>query len=69
MDTGKVVTGAILLLIAIWIFLAMSDFTARFVGGGILGILGLGLLIQRLKSSKIRNFQKRDFMRHSGLRA
>ncbi|MFY1110991.1 MAG: hypothetical protein AB3K77_04820 [Methanosarcinaceae archaeon] len=49
MDTGKVIVGAILLIIAIWVFLTMSDFTARFVGGGVLGILGLVLLIQGSK--------------------
>lgn len=49
MENGKVVGGAILLLIAIWVFMTMPDYTARFVGGGILGIFGLVLLIQGLQ--------------------
>ncbi|KAF5418953.1 MAG: hypothetical protein C5S44_12135 [Candidatus Methanocomedens sp.] len=45
MDTGRVVGGAILLVVAIWIFMTMSDPTAKYLGGVILGILGLALLI------------------------
>lgn len=49
MNTGKVAGGAIMLILAIWVFMAMSDFTARFVGGSIIGILALVLLIEGFK--------------------
>lgn len=49
MDTGKVVGGAILVVIAIWVFMTMTDPTAKYVGGAILGILGLAALITGYK--------------------
>lgn len=36
MDTGIIFLVAIFLIIAIWIFITMTDFTANFIGGGIL---------------------------------
>lgn len=44
MNVGAVVGGAVLILIAAWVFMTMSDPTAKFVGGGILGIVGLVVL-------------------------
>jgi len=49
MNTGKVVIGAILLVVAIWVFIAMPDPTARYLGGAILGILGLAALVTGVK--------------------
>jgi|LGVC01.1.fsa_nt_gb hypothetical protein len=49
MNNGKIVIGAILLVITIWVFITMSDTTARYLGGAILGILGLASLITGLK--------------------
>jgi hypothetical protein len=45
MNTGKVVGGSVLIFTAIWVFMMLPDFTARFLGAAILGILGLYLLI------------------------
>lgn len=49
MVNGKVVGGAILVVIAVWVFMVMPDYTARVVGGAILGILGIALLVSGLK--------------------
>lgn len=49
MDTGKVVGGALLLIVAVWVFLTMTDVTAKYLGGAILGIVGLALLYTGLK--------------------
>jgi len=49
MDTGKIVGGAIVLIIAIWVFLTMTDVTAKYLGGAILAILALALLISGFK--------------------
>lgn len=60
MKTGKVVGGAILIVVAIWVFTIMptQDLT-KYLGGAILGVLGLALLITGLKSEekceKIKN--------------
>lgn len=48
LDIGKIVGGAVLLVIAIWVFMTMGDPTAKYLGGAILGILGLALLITGL---------------------
>jgi len=48
-NNGKIVIGAILLVIAIWVFITMSDTTAGYLGGAILDILGLASLITVLK--------------------
>jgi len=45
MKIGKIVGGAVLLVVAVWVFIAMADPTARYVGGAILTILALALLI------------------------
>lgn len=52
MNIGKIVIGAILLLVAIYVFIAMTSVAARFVGGGILAILGLVLVITGLKKTE-----------------
>ncbi|WP_255335024.1 hypothetical protein [Methanosarcina sp. KYL-1] len=49
MVNGKVVGGAILVVIAVWVYMIIPDYTAKFVGGAILGILGIALLISGLK--------------------
>lgn len=50
MNSGRVAAGAILLMVAIWVFVTMTDITARYLGGAILAILGLALLIKGSKS-------------------
>jgi len=44
-DEGRIVGGAILLIIAAYIIISQTDLSARFVGGGILAVLALALLI------------------------
>lgn len=44
MDTGRVAKGALLLVVAIWTLVTLSDPTARYAGGAILGILGAAIL-------------------------
>jgi putative Mn2+ efflux pump MntP len=52
MNIGKMVIGAILLLVGIYVFIAMTSFAARFVGGGILVILGLVFVVTGLKKTE-----------------
>ena len=49
MDTGRIVGGAIELIVAIWVFLTMTDVTTKYVGGAILAVLALALLITGAK--------------------
>ena len=49
MDTGRVVGGALLLVVALWAFLTLTDPTAKYAGGAILGILGVALLATGIK--------------------
>jgi len=49
MNNEKVVGGAVLLVIAIYVFITISDFTTRFVGGAVIGIVGLVTLLSGLK--------------------
>ena len=57
MNTVKVVVGAILLIAAVYVFMAMTDFTVQYVGGGILAVIGLVLLILGLRSKKAATVQ------------
>jgi len=45
MDTGKLFIGAIILLVAIYLFVAQTDFTSRFLGGGIVAVVAIFLFI------------------------
>jgi hypothetical protein len=49
MNTGQIIAGLALLAIAVWIFLTMTDATARYLGSVILGILGIALLAKGIK--------------------
>ena len=44
MNIGKIVIGAILIVIAVYLFISIENLAVRFVGGGILAILGLAEL-------------------------
>ena len=57
MNTIKVVVGAILLVAAAYVFIAMTDFTVQYVGGGILAVIGLVLLVMGLRSKKAASVQ------------
>jgi putative Mn2+ efflux pump MntP len=52
MNIGKVVLGAIVLAVAVWTFITMTDPTAKYLGGVVLAILGLALLLTGLKEEK-----------------
>jgi hypothetical protein len=49
MDIGRIVGGAVVLVIAIWTFMTMTDVTAKYAGGAILAIIALALLITGFK--------------------
>ncbi len=49
MNLGKILVGAIVLIIAVWLFLNVADPAAKYVGGGILALIGLLSLISGLK--------------------
>lgn len=52
MDTGKILFGAILLIISIWLFIAMTDFNARFLGGSIVGVIALATILTGIFKKK-----------------
>jgi len=56
MSVVKIVIGVILIVIAIYLFISIENFAVRFVGGGILAILGLAELITGL----IKNGEKNN---------
>ena len=47
-DIGKIVAGVILVIVAIWAFISLTDPTAKYVGGAILAILGIALIVTPL---------------------
>ena len=49
MNTGKIVAGIMLLVIAMWVFMTISDAAAKYIGGAILGIIGLATLARGIK--------------------
>ena len=52
MNEGKVVGGTILLAISLYSFIFISSPPAKYLGGPILGILGLASLIRGIKEKK-----------------
>ena len=46
---GTVFLGLLFLLIAAWMFVNLTDTTAKWFGGGVVGLLGLIILIPALK--------------------
>lgn len=48
MDTGRVVRGVILLVVAMWALLTPGP-TFKYAGGAILGILGVALIVTGIK--------------------
>jgi len=52
MKIGRVIGGLILIAVAIWAFVSLTNPTAKYLGGAILAILGLVLLIPGLGSEK-----------------
>ena len=60
MSTGKIIIGAILIVIAIYLFISIESFAGRFVGGGILAILGLAEIITGI----IKNGEKNGWFKN-----
>jgi len=54
MNAGKVVIGIILIVIAIWMLMSLENTTARYLGGGIVIIVGIFLLVKGLKRSGMK---------------
>ncbi|KDR93902.1 hypothetical protein SAMN02745945_01099 [Peptoclostridium litorale DSM 5388] len=52
MDSNKLVFGSILLVISVWMFIALDDFNARFIGGSIVGILAIANILQAIMKKK-----------------
>jgi len=51
MNVTKVVIGVVILAVAIWMFFGLADPTARYLGGGIVAIVGIVFLFLGLKKS------------------
>jgi len=49
MKTRKLVVGAILLLIGLWMIFSLDNSAARWIGGGIVVILGVAKLVMGYK--------------------
>lgn len=49
MVNGKTIAGVILLIVAIWMFVALDNSVTRFIGDGIVAILGIVLLVAGTK--------------------
>lgn len=49
MNSGKVLIGIIVLAVAIWMLLSLTNTTARYLGGAIVAIVGIYLLVTGLK--------------------
>jgi len=45
MNIGKLFVGAILLLVAIYLFVSQTDFTVKYFGGGMVALLALFVFI------------------------
>lgn len=52
MDLGRVVLGGILAVVAVWAFVTQTDFTAKYAGGAILGILALAVLYSGVREKR-----------------
>ena len=48
-NIGKIVLGLILLVIALWVVISMTDPLTQYVGGILLAIIGLALLVTASK--------------------
>ena len=48
MKARKIIVGLILIVIAVYLFIATESFAARFIGGGIVAILGLASVLAGL---------------------
>ena len=49
MNTGKLIGGIILLLVAIYIFMTQTDFNIQYFGAGIVALIGLVILYSGYK--------------------
>ena len=52
MKVGSIVAGVLLLAVAIWVLLTIDNVTARYLGGAVLGVLGIALLFAGLRTEK-----------------
>lgn len=60
MHVGKIVWGAILILIALYLIIFLTNPAARFIGGGIVAILGLASLITGLMKKKEKKEETKE---------
>ena len=60
MNTGKIMIGAIVLLVAVWLAFInpTNSLTARFLGGGIVGIVGIFIIISGFKKEGSKKKQE-----------
>jgi len=52
MKIGKIVVGLILVALAVWVFVAVENSTAKYLGGIILAIVGLAVLMGGFKKNE-----------------
>ena len=52
MKVGSIVAGVLLLAVAVWVLLTIDNVTARYLGGAVLGVLGIALLFTGLRAEK-----------------
>jgi putative Mn2+ efflux pump MntP len=52
MNNGKLVIGAVLLLVGLWMFFTLDNMAARWIGGGIIIILGVAQLMAGYKGGE-----------------
>lgn len=54
MKTGKMVIGAIVLLVGFWMLFALGNGFVRYLGGGIVTILGVLMLVSGYKKDPVK---------------
>jgi hypothetical protein len=52
MKVGSIVAGILLLAVAVWILVTMDNVTARYLGGAVLGVLGIALFFAGFRAEK-----------------
>ncbi len=52
MKVGSIVAGVMLLALAFWVLLTIDNVTARYLGGVVLGVLGIALLFTGLRANE-----------------
>lgn len=49
MNTGKMVIGVVILLVGLWMLIFLNNTMARYLGGGIVTILGIAQMVMAYK--------------------